>query len=150
MKHILRNIYLGVMIILVVFLSIGFNISKMRCDEDGSLYLGGEVPSCSMDNEVTCATEQEKVSCCMLEVVRLCCPERKDNSCASETETLRFDFETLISTFELNFKEISALFYTVILHDKQCDLKKHINYISGIPPPKLNQPQLAQIQSFLL
>ena len=150
MKHIFRNISLVIMTAFVVFLSMGVNISKMRCDEAGSLYLGSEVPSCSMNNEVICTKEQEKVSCCMIEVVRSCCPEKKDNSCASETETLHFDFETLISAFELNFKEISALLYTVVLHDKQCDLKKHINYISGIPPPKLNKPQLAQIQSFLL
>ena len=150
MKHILRNIALGLMIILVVFLSMGVNISKMRCDESGSLYIGIEATSCSMNNEVICTKEQEKVSCCMLDVVRSCCPEKKDNTCASETENLQFDFETLISAFELNFKEISALLYTVALHDKQCDLKKHINYISGIPPPKLNKPQLAQIQSFLL
>ena len=150
MKQILRNISLGVMIILVVFLSMGVNISKMRCDEAGSLYLGSEVPSCSMDNEVICAKEQEKVSCCMLEVVRSCCPEKKDNSCASETETLQFDFETLISAFELNFKEISALLYTVVLHDKQCNLKNHINYESGIPPPELYKPELVEIQSFLL
>ena len=150
MKHILRNISLVILTALVVFLSMGVNISKMRCDEDGSFYLGSEVPSCSMDNEVICAKEQEKVSCCMLEVVRSCCPEKKDNSCASETETLQFDFETLISAFELNFKEISALLYTVVLHDKQCDLKKNINYISGIPPPKLHKPVLSKIQAFLL
>jgi len=150
MKQILRNISLVIMTILVVFLSMGVNISKMRCDEAGSLYLGSEVPSCSMDNEVICTKAQEKVSCCMLETKKSCCPEKKDNSCASETATIQFDFETLISTFELNFKEISSLLYTAVLHDKQCDLKKQVNYISGIPPPKLNKPQLAQIQSFLL
>jgi len=150
MKQILRNISLVIMIVLVVFLSMGVNISKMRCDEAGSLYLGSEVPSCSMENEVICAKEQEKVSCCMLEIKKSCCPEKKGNSCASETETIQFDFETLVSVFELNFKEISALLYTIVLHDKQCDLKKHINYISGIPLPKLNKPELAQIQSFLL
>ena len=150
MKQILRNISLSIMTILVVFLSMGVNISKMRCDEAGSLYLGSEVPSCSMENEVICAKEQEKVSCCILEVVKSCCPENKDNSCATETETLHFDFETLISTFELNFKDSSSLLYTVVLHDKQCDLNKQVNYISGIPPPKINKPQLSQIQSFLL
>ena len=150
MKQILRNISVFIMTILVVFLSMGVNISKMRCDKTSSLYLGSEVPSCSMDNEVICTKAQEKVSCCMLEIKKSCCPEKKDNSCTSETETIQFDFETLVTSFELNLKEISVLLYTVALNDKQCDLKKHINYISGIPPPKLNKPQLAQIQSFLL
>ena len=150
MKQVLRNIALVIMTILVVFLSMEVNISKMRCDKTGSLYLGSEVPSCSMDNAVICANLQEKVSCCMLEVKKSCCPEKKDNSCASETETIQFDFETLITVFELNLKEISALLYTVVLYDKQCDLKKHMNYISGIPPPKLHKPVLSNIQSFLL
>ena len=150
MKQILRNISLGIMTILVVFLSMGVNISKMRCDKTGSLYLGSEVPSCSMDNAVICTKAQEKVSCCMLEVKKSCCPEKKDNSCASETETIQFDFETLVTVFELNLKEISALLYTVVLYDKQCNLKKHINYISGMPPPELYKPELTEIQSFLL
>ncbi len=149
MKQILRNISLFIMTIFVVLLSMGFNISKMRCDKTGSLYLGSKVPSCNMDNEVTCAKEQDNLSCCMLESEQSCCPENKDNSCASETETIHFDFETLVTSFEPNLKKISVL-YTVALNDKQFDLKSHINYLSGIPPPKLNKPQLAEIQSFLL
>ena len=120
MKQILRNISLVIMIILVVFLSMGVNVSKMRCDEDGSLYLGSEVPSCSMDNEVICTKEQEKVSCCMLEVVRSCCPEKKDNSCASETETIQFDFETLVSDSEFSFKEEILLYSNIFVSDKYC------------------------------
>ena len=117
MKHILRNIALGLMIILVVFLSMGVNISKMRCDEAGSLYLGSEAPSCSMNNEVICTNEQEKVSCCMLEVVRSCCPEKKDNTCASETENLQFDFETLVKASNLHFSIESILLFTFTLVD---------------------------------
>ena len=128
----------------------GVNISKMKCNEDGDLYLGSSVPSCSMENEVICDKEQEKVSCCMIEVKKSCCPETKDKSCASSTQNIHFDFETLITVFELDFKEISALLYSVVLYDKQCDLKNHINYISGIPPPEIYKPELIEIQSFLL
>ena len=149
-KEIFKVIFSIAMAVFILSVSMGMNISKMRCDKTGSLYLGSEVPSCSMDNAVICTKAQEKVLCCMLEVKKSCCPEKKDNSCASETETIQFDFETLVTVFELNLKEISVLLYTVALHDKQCDLKKDINYISGIPPPKLNKPQLSQIQSFLL
>ena len=150
MKQIFINIFLVILTILVVFLSMGVNISKMRCDENGTLYLGTDVPSCSEENEIVCDQEQEKVSCCMVGVRKICCPETKDKSCSSSTQNIHFDFETLITVFELNFKKINTLLYTVVLYNKQCDFKKYINYISGIPPPKLYKPILAKIQSFLL
>ena len=96
MKNTFRNIFLFLMSTMVLFLSMGVNISKMKCAQDGALYLGTEVPSCSVENEVLCEVERKRVSCCNLEVVKSCCPETKDNSCASETENIQFDFETLI------------------------------------------------------
>ena len=60
---------------MVIFLSIGMNISKMKCAEDGQLYLGTEVPSCSMDAELMCEAKQDKISCCMKEIEKSCCPE---------------------------------------------------------------------------
>ena len=150
MKLILINISLVILTILVVFLSMGVNVSKMRCDEGGTLFLGSEVPSCSEKNEVVCAKQQEKVSCCMIEVKKSCCPETNDKSCTSSTQNIHFDFETLITVFDFDFKEISSFLYSVVLYDKQCVLKKSINYISGMPPPKLHKPELAKIQSFLL
>jgi hypothetical protein len=150
MKQILRNISLVIMIVLVVFLSMGVNISKMRCDEAGSLYLGSEVPSCSMDNEVICDNAQEKVSCCMLEVKKSCCPETKDKSCASSTQNIHFDFETLLTAFEPDFSVARILLFTFNL--RYCfntDYNVQI-YLSDIPPPKLYKPVLSNIQSFLL
>ena len=38
---------------MVMFLSVGIHISKMKCAEDGQLYFGTEVPSCSMEKEVS-------------------------------------------------------------------------------------------------
>ena len=150
MKQILRNISLVIMTILVVFLSMGVNISKMRCDEDGSLYLGTEVPSCSMDNAVICASAQEKVSCCMIEVKKSCCPETKDKSCASSTQNIHFDFETLLTAFEPDFSVAPILLFTFnIRYCFNTDYNIQ-TYLSDIPPPKLNKPILAEIQSFLL
>ncbi|MEC9209146.1 MAG: hypothetical protein VX762_01840 [Bacteroidota bacterium] len=150
MKQNLINIPLVILTMLVVFLSMEFNVSKMRCDEGGTLYLGSEVPSCSEENEVVCIKEQEKVSCCMREVKKSCCPETKDKSCASSTQNIHFDFETVIPVFELDFKEIATLSYTTLLCGKICDLKREANYVKDIPPPKLYKSELAEIQSFLL
>jgi hypothetical protein len=126
----------------------GVNISKMRCDEGGSLYLGSKVPSCSMENEIICANEQEKVFCCMKEIEKSCCSESDDNSCESETKTIQFDFETLVVDF--NFSVEPILLFAFILTDHfNTDYNGHA-YLSDIPPSKLHKPVLSKIQAFLL
>ena len=64
MKLFLRNISLVVLSTLVVFLSMGVSISKMKCSKDGSLYLGTEVPNCMEKQVTSCAMDVEKISCC--------------------------------------------------------------------------------------
>ena len=150
MKQVLKNISLVVMTILVVFLSMGVNISKMRCDEGGSLYIGSKVPSCSMESEIICIKEQQKVFCCMIEITKSCCPERSDNSCASETKNIQFDFETLVTAFDFNFSTQSILLFTFTLMDWFNIDYDGQAYLSDIPPPKLHKPVLSKIQAFLL
>ena len=67
LKEIFKVVFSIVMAVFILSISMGMNISKMKCDEDGSVYLGTEVPSCSVENEVVCNKEQEKVTCCMIE-----------------------------------------------------------------------------------
>ena len=150
MKNTFRNTSVLLMVTMVMFLSIGMNISKMKCAEDGVLYFGTEVPSCSIESEVLCEKNEEKVSCCMIEVEKSCCPETEDNSCASETENIQFDFETTVSITYFDFSLLALpLFHTACSSVFSAN-KKANNYLSGIPPPKLNKPLLANIQSFLL
>ena len=149
-KQVLINISLVIMILLVVFLSMGVNISKMRCDEGGSLYLGSEVPSCSMESEIICAKEQEKVFCCMKEIKKSCCPERDDDSCESETKTIQFNFQTLVKSFDLNFSVGLILLFAFTLVDCFNTDYNGQTYLSDIPPPKLHKPVLSKIQAFLL
>ena len=134
----------------ILFISIGMDISKMKCDEDGALYIGSEVPSCSMENEVICTKEQEKIFCCMKEIKKSCCPEKNDNSCASETETIQFDFETLLTAFDPDFSVAPILLFTFNLTDYFNTNYNVQTYLSDIPPPKLHRPVLSKIQSFLL
>ena len=150
MKDIFRNISFFLMAAIVLCLSIGIHISKMKCAVDGQLYLGTTVPSCSLDTKVMCMDEQEEISCCMRGIEKSCCPETKDETCASETENIHFDFETLVSNQMFSFTDISidlSLFYS------SCSTQTNQlvnNFQSGIPPPKPKQPILSQIQSFLL
>ncbi len=150
MKDIFRNISFFLMAAIVLCLSIGIHISKMKCAVDGQLYLGTTVPSCSLDTKVMCMDEQEEISCCMREIEKSCCPETKDETCASETENIHFDFETLVSNQMFSFTDISidlSLFYSSCIAQTNQLVN---NYQSGIPPPKPKQPILSQIQSFLL
>ena len=149
MKNTFKNTSVLLIATIVMFLSIGMNISKMKCAEDGALYFGTEVPSCSIESEVLCEKNEEKVSCCMIEVEKSCCPETEDNSCASETENIQFDFETLVSDSELSFKEEILLYSNIFVSNCFHQFKSVSAYIS-IPPPKLNKPLLTNIQSFLL
>ena len=139
-----------VIAVFILSISMGVNISKMKCDEDGSVYLGTKVPSCNEKNEVVCNKEQEKVSCCMIEIQKSCCPETNDKSCTSSTQNIHYDFETILTVFELDFSEKTILFSFFNSYDSKSYFVKVNHYFSGIPPPKLNKPTLAQIQSFLL
>jgi hypothetical protein len=149
-KEIFKVVSSIVMAVFILSVSMGMNISKMKCDEDGSVYLGTEVPSCSVENEVVCNEEQEKVSCCMIEIQKSCCPETNDESCASSTQNIHYDFETILTVFELDFSEKASLLSFFNSYESKSYFVKVSNYFSGIPPPKLNKPILAKIQSFLL
>ena len=150
LKEIFKVVFSIVMAVFILSVSMGMNISKMKCDEDGSVYLGTEVPSCSVENEVVCNKKQEKVSCCMIEIQKSCCPETNDESCASSTQNIHYDFETILTVFELDFSKITILLSFLNSYDSKSYFVKVNNYFSGIPPPKLNKPILAKIQSFLI
>ena len=68
MKFFIKNTFINLMTLLVMVLSLGVHVSKMKCDKGGSVYIGTEVPSCSEENEVVCAKEQEKVTCCFAQI----------------------------------------------------------------------------------
>ena len=150
LQEIFKVVFSIVMAVFILSISMGMNISKMKCDEDGSVYLGTQVPSCSEENEVVCNKEQEKVSCCMIEVQKSCCPETNDKSCASSTQNIHYDFETILTIFEPDFSEKTSLLSFSISYNSKSYFVKVNNYFSGTPPPKLNKPKLDQIQSFLL
>ena len=150
LKEIFKVVFSIVMAVFILSVSMGMNISKMKCDEDGSVYLGTEVPSCSVENEVVCNKKQEKVSCCMIEIQKSCCPETNDESCASSTQNIHYDFETILTVLELDFSEKASLLSFFNSYESNSYFVKVNNYFSGIPPPKLNKPILAKIQSFLI
>ena len=86
----------------------------------------------------------------MKEIEKSCCPETNNETCASETEKIHFDFETLVSKYIFTFTEVSI---DLLLYYSGYNFQNNqlVNsYQSGIPPPRLKQPIFSQIQSFLL
>ena len=150
LKDILYTIPFIFMVVFILTVSMGLNISKMKCDTESSLYLGTEVPSCSENIKVTCTEQQEKISCCLKEVMKTCCPEREDKGCDSETEQLKFNFETFISSFETNFipKEISLFYFYIFSEQNFC--AANILDFNNIESVILTKPILSEIQAFLL
>ena len=152
MNQIFSNIAVFLLTILVIFLSVGVSISKMQCSTDGKIFIGTEVPNCMQIDEMACNDDLKEFSCCIQkEDIQSCCPQTKDDSCASETTNIQLDFETLISSLILDFKETSALVYICLFNEKYYVLKNQFVCLSDGPlPPNLLKPKLAEIQSFLL
>ena len=148
MELIIRNISLFIVSILVLFLSMGVSVSKMKCSENGELFLGKKVPNCIENKDVSCFLEED-ASCCNKQVIeQSCCPETNDNTCAGETTNVQFDFETIISCYDF-----SCVFSPIECHllESRFVLKRQLKYfLHDIPPPKLLKKYLSQIQSFLL
>ena len=152
MKQIFSNITVFLLTILVVFLSVGVSISKMQCSKDGKVFFGTQVPNCMQIEEMVCSDDLKEFSCCTKEDnLQTCCPQTEDDSCASETANIQFDFETLVSSFILDFKEAVALVYTCLPNEKSYILKNQFVCLRDGPLlPHFLKPKLAEIQSFLL
>ena len=152
MKQIFSNISIFFLTVLVVFLSIGVSISKMQCSKDGKIFIGTQVPNCMQIEAMVCSDDLKAFSCCTKkDNLQSCCPQTEDDSCASETANIQFDFETVVSSFILDFKETITLVYTCLLNKKSYILKNQFFCLRDGPlPPNLLKPKLAEIQSFLL
>ena len=152
MKQILSNITVFLLTFFVVFLSVGVSISKMQCSKDGKIFLGTQVPNCMQIEEIVCSDDLKEFSCCTKEDnLQSCCPQTEDDSCASETANIQFDFETLVSSFILDFKETIALVYTCLPNERSYIFTNQFVCLRDGPlPPHLLKPKLAEIQSFLL
>ena len=129
----------------IIFLSTGFNVSMMKCCNSEKIYLGSSVTNCADFNSNSCC-KQELVQCCSKDK-SFCCSEF-ESSCKCETQNLQFDFETLLNTDQVFFKNLYVF-------DKFCHKDFNINISSAflidcVPIAEIVKPDLSFIQSFLL
>ena len=148
-RQIILNFSLITLSIFVFFLSIGISFSKMDCSIDGKIYFGKEVPNCMTKNDMSCGENLVSFSCCDIEVIsESCCPQTNDNSCASETKKIQFDFITLLTAFEFEvFKDFNIVLLTHTFENILDDIKKHPFVV---PLIEIRKPILSKIQSFIL
>jgi hypothetical protein len=148
---IVKNICVLIVAVLVMFLTIGANISKMHCDKGFSFYLGNEVSNCKTEKQISCNIDIEKESCCKTEEMqKLCCPTT--DGCEKDTELLQFTFETLVAQKQ-KITDCKEIFLFKITQNNLFRLSVNDNLITRFQsesPPLLTKPILPEIQSFLL
>ena len=96
------------------------------------------------EKETHSIDELKKMSCCASDKnLQSCCPQTEDDSCASETTDIQFDFETFTSSYLLNVEERSTLVYTCLLFETLYILEHHFASLKEVPlPPNINKPKL--------
>ena len=151
MMKIVKNICVLIVVTVVMFLTIGSNISKMKCAKEFSFYLGTEVPNCKTEKKTSCNIDLEKMSCCKKEEMQnSCCPTT--DGCEKDTELLQFTFETLV-TQKQKITDCKEIFLFKKIQNNLFKLSVHDNLIThsqAESPPLLTKPILPEIQSFLL
>ncbi len=150
MMQIFKRISIVLCALLVLVLSCGFQISKMACDSNGTLYFGNKVPSCKIESNFICSEKPMQVSCCSAVKQESCCPSAEGDECLSITQDFQFEFETFKDVKLLEFRYL-GLFICANSFDFICS---QINYFDvsqyGVPPPNIYKPKLSKIQAFLL
>ena len=122
MKRFVTNIGVYFLALTVLSLSIGFNVTKLTCNEITTITLG--------DNSLSCSTS----SSCL---------------CGKELSSLKYDFLTFLS--EENDVEKNIFFDYLVFRTFSYNYYKHLNkFAVHPPPPNSRQLRLAEIQSFLI
>ena len=151
MMKTVRNIYVLIVAVLVMFLTVGAHISKMQCAKEFSLYLGKEVPNCKTEKQISCNIDTEKESCCKTEKMQKSCCLTTDG-CEKDTELLQFIFETVVAQKQ-KITDCKEIFLFKIIQNNLFRLSVNHNLITHFQaesPPLVTKPILPEIQSFLL
>jgi hypothetical protein len=148
MKKILHKIGVYLLASFVLFLSIGFNVSKITCHEKSIIAIGDSQSACHEDVDAICVLETNTQSCCTVEKAIECCSSFK-NLCDKELSNIKYDFYTVISEkFDLKdvvFNYLNIYFLNNNSFSVFYDLNNHDS-----PPPLSRKLVLSKIQSFLI
>ena len=146
----IKNISVVLMSFFVMFLSMGtyiskmecYNISKIECSKDQSIFLGTEVPNCKIENKRSC--------CKKAGTEAVCCPTT--DGCKKDTRFLQFNFETIVEKYQkiTDCKEITLLKIENKINSLSLTNNNFVFYHHTESPPLIVNNIFTQIQSFLL
>jgi hypothetical protein len=149
MKRFVTNIGVYFLALTVFCLSIGFNVTKLTCNEITTITLGNNSLSCSEEKTTTCDDQTFAESCCEVENKVECCSTSSSCLCGKELSSLKYDFLTFLS-YE-NDVEKTIFFDLLAFRTFSYNYYKHLNkFTDHPPPPKSRQLRLVEIQSFLI
>tara|TARA_B110000438_G_scaffold282477_1_gene309566 strand:+ start:530 stop:976 length:447 start_codon:yes stop_codon:yes gene_type:complete len=148
MKKILHKIGVYSLASFVLFLSIGFNISKISCHEKSIIAIGDSQSTCHEDVNNICALETNTESCCTVEKAIECCSSFK-NLCDKELSNIKYDFYTLISD-KFDLKDVVFNYINIYFFNNYSFLVFYDLNDYDLPPPLSRKLVLSKIQSFLI
>lgn len=149
MRRFVTNIGVCFLALTVLCLSVGFNVTKLTCNEITTITLGDNSLSCSTEKTSNCEDQTFAESCCIVENLVECCSTLSSCLCGKELSSLKYDFLTFLS--EKNDVEKTIFFDLLVFRTYTGDYCKHLNkFADHPPPPKSRQLRLAEIQSFLI
>jgi len=150
MKKIAKNIAILFMAFFVLFISIGLNISKIKCGENSNVYIGIENLTCMKAKE-SCTVDDliESSSCCIKTKQINCCCDDQIKMCNKENILIQYDFQTIITETK---SIIHNIFIQNIIYGVENIIvsNKIIYSINKHPPPLLVSDLRIKIQSFLI
>ena len=150
MKKIAKNIATLFMASFVLFISIGLNISKIKCGENSNVYVGIGDPTCIIAKE-SCTVDDlmGSSSCCIKTKQTNCCCDDQIKMCKKENILIQYDFQTIITETK---SIIHNIFIQNIIYGVENIIvsNKIIYSINKHPPPLLVSDLRIKIQSFLI
>ncbi|MEE2954158.1 MAG: hypothetical protein VX347_03195 [Bacteroidota bacterium] len=151
MNKILKNITTLLMACFVLFVSIGLNVSKLKCGTNSSLYIGLESPSCTIDKEICSIDNLITSSCCSSIQETNCCHDEKIATCKTESVLIQYNFQTTITEVKVLIQNTTLFVQNIIWGFDKIAISDHLIYsCKKQPPPLLKLDLYIKIQSFLI
>jgi len=148
MFKIFQNILVCMLAFFVLLISIGFNISKLNCHQETSLYLGNVNDQCHVEDKSFNNSSVNTVSCCILELEKSCCTSFSD-MCEKELSNLKFSFQTLLLE-KVDFKLNSNFVHFFSFLPKKEIILSSFRLVYDIHISLIYKPTLSKIQSFII
>ena len=126
MKRFVSNIGVCFLALTVFCLSVGFNVTKLTCNEITTITIGDNSLSCSTEKITNCEDQTFAESCCVVENLVECCSTSSSCLCGKELSSLKYDFLTFLSeendVEKTIYSKVLRVFTIISIHKSNCFL----------------------------